>query len=271
MIKQKVIYSVTFLVIISFTLFGCKQQKQLSKTTENVCSFSELKSDILKKSESIKRVSIKGIKISIDDNSALINLKANILISKDSAILVSLSNMLGIEISRILFQPDNIILVDRINKTYKTGTYNDIYKKYNFSVNYYLLQSILFSDYSYIFNTYNYMNTSDTIKSKFNNYEINFSSNEKEINNIILFIDSKNENIIQAVLRSKENNQDLKIEYISYINYKSIYFPEIIDLDFKSKKTNLTLTLKNGTVNFQANTQIKLDIPKNYNRGSLND
>ena len=115
------------------------------------------------------------------------------------------------------------------------------------------------------------MNTSDTIKSKFNNYEINFSSNENEINNIILFIDSKNENIIQAVLRNKENNQDFKIEYISYINYKSIYFPEIIDLDFRSKKTNLTLTLKNGTVNFQANTQIKLDIPKNYNRGSLND
>ena len=56
--------------------------------------------------------------------------RGNYKIIKDSLILISIGSVLGIEGVRILFMHDSIFFVDRINKVYFSGDYND-FKRYN--------------------------------------------------------------------------------------------------------------------------------------------
>jgi len=77
-----------------------------------------------------------------DDNNNL-SFTANIRIKKDSIIWISLSPMLGIEAARGIITRDSMVLVDRLNKEYAIYDYVSLSEKFNFDLNYELIQSIL--------------------------------------------------------------------------------------------------------------------------------
>ncbi len=73
---------------------------------------------------------------------------ANIRIKKDSAIWMSISLSLGIEVARALITKDSLTIIDRIHKQYVAITYDKISDKYNFTIDYDLIQAVLLGNLS---------------------------------------------------------------------------------------------------------------------------
>jgi len=73
---------------------------------------------------------------------------ANIRIKKDSLIWMSISASLGIEGARTLITQDSMVVIDRLNKQYTVLDYKELSEKYNFQINYDLLQSVLLGNLS---------------------------------------------------------------------------------------------------------------------------
>ncbi len=82
-------------------------------------------------------------KIRYDNGHRNLSLNANIRIKKDSIIWVSLSAFLGIEVARGLITPDSMVLINRIENEYEAMNYKELSKKFNFDIDYSLIQAML--------------------------------------------------------------------------------------------------------------------------------
>ncbi|MEQ8687775.1 MAG: DUF4292 domain-containing protein [Imperialibacter sp.] len=81
-------------------------------------------------------------KINYTEGDNKINASANIRIRKDSIIWFSLTPALGIEAARGIITKDSLVVVDRLNKVYFVYTYASLSEKYNFNIDYQLLEAI---------------------------------------------------------------------------------------------------------------------------------
>lgn len=69
--------------------------------------------------------------------------RGQVRMRKDSAIWVSFSPALGIEMARLLITNDSIFYLNRINKEYFKGDYNAVNQRFGTNLDYDVLQSIL--------------------------------------------------------------------------------------------------------------------------------
>jgi len=70
------------------------------------------------------------------------NTNVNIRMKKDSVIWISVTGV-GFEVARGLITPDSIIFMDKFHKDYFVFSYEQLSKKYNFDLNFALLQSVI--------------------------------------------------------------------------------------------------------------------------------
>ncbi|MBX3164890.1 MAG: DUF4292 domain-containing protein [Bacteroidetes bacterium] len=65
---------------------------------------------------------------------------------KDSALLVSIQYLLGVEVAKVLITRDSVKFVNYVNKTYFKGDFNYISELLNANVDFDLLQAVLFGN-----------------------------------------------------------------------------------------------------------------------------
>lgn len=85
-------------------------------------------------------------RIRYNDGDQRVALNASIRMKKDSVIWISLSPILGIEVARGLITPDSVMFMDRINQEYMIYDYGALSRKFNFNLNFQLIQSLLIGD-----------------------------------------------------------------------------------------------------------------------------
>ena len=83
-------------------------------------------------------------------------LNGQIRIIKDSAIWISLTPALGIEMARFLFTPDTIRFLNRMDNTYMVKSFSYINELINTSVDYDMLQSLLTGNDFSLYDTTNF-------------------------------------------------------------------------------------------------------------------
>jgi len=248
-------------------LESCNVNKKISENS----SFTLSKADLVNKINSIKETNelilIKGAKISIEDNSGLTNLKVNFLIKMDSAILVSVSSLLGIEVSRALILKDSIKVIDRINKTYYNEKYEELERRFSISLDYLQLQSILTSDFRTLLESHTASDDKLYIADKGNiNVSISKGKTGNESIGTILKVDAAKFFINQAIILFDKGGIEYQVSYSDYININNYFFPGFLDIEFKSKKSLVRMAIQNKNIKFQPNKGLILDIPSNYIR-----
>lgn len=82
-------------------------------------------------------------KLSYIEGEKKINASAVLRIKKDSIIWFSVTPALGIEAARGVITQDSLIIVDRLNKQYFTFDYKSLSERYNFEINFSLMQAII--------------------------------------------------------------------------------------------------------------------------------
>ncbi|MCF8369073.1 MAG: DUF4292 domain-containing protein [Bacteroidales bacterium] len=130
-----------FLIIFPI-LYSCKTSRQIAKGPLKEYGadylFTKLKENELKFDWIEARFNIDLI---IDQKKT--NFKGQIRMRKDSAIWVSFSPAMGIEMARLLITTDSVKFINRLNKSYFLGDYRVVNNWLKTNVDYDVLQSIL--------------------------------------------------------------------------------------------------------------------------------
>ncbi len=124
---------------------GCTPGRSASKTTvikERSSSFVISKLE----SQKIQVPHLNGkAKIKFDDGSQKFSFNANIRIKRDTKIWINAS-FLGYEVARILFRPDSIFFINRLEKTYLSDSYHGFNQTFEMPATFGQLQDLLYGN-----------------------------------------------------------------------------------------------------------------------------
>jgi hypothetical protein len=143
--KIKLGYWLTTFAIGIF-LFSCKvQEKKNVKIRVRVKHrSSKFLVQKLKKNEfQFNTISAKAKTAIIDSSGKKTSFKTNIRIKKDSAIWLSITPMLGIEMARILITQDSVKFLNRASKEYFLGDFGYLNKLFGTELDYQMMEALL--------------------------------------------------------------------------------------------------------------------------------
>jgi len=131
-----------FALIILQILFACKSTEHAVKTDIKWKS-TQFLLEQLKRSESNYDWLSAKLSTATEINDRKFSVTIKLRIRKDSAIWMSVSPALGIELARVIITKDSLKFLNRLNSTYFTGSFNYLNRLIQTGVNFEILQSLL--------------------------------------------------------------------------------------------------------------------------------
>jgi hypothetical protein len=128
------------LLVVLTTSCKTKQKIPTGGSIKNI-NKEMLIENVINNQIDFKSLYFKKISIDLDDNGKNYSVKANMYIDKDKQIIIQL--MMLIEVARILVEPHQITVLNRIEREVYTTNFDYINKKFNIELNFNSLQSIL--------------------------------------------------------------------------------------------------------------------------------
>jgi hypothetical protein len=242
---------------------SCRAKKAITKVpdnvTTNIVETGISSPDSLSRAMQIADSPIQwfGAKVSVnsDINNQTNSFSANLRIKKDSAIWISISPALGIEVARALITPDSLKFINRINGTYFKGNYKYLNELLQIEVNFKMIQSILLG------NVYLHYSIEQYIRDR-ENTELVLSTLKKR--RIRREVDLEIPQILtQEIWFSSVQNKIVRMEMQDYrpvrkftVNY--LQFEKVDDLSLPNKLI----------ISAQADKQVKIDLE--YSRMTIN-
>ena len=187
-------------------------------------------------------------KFRYDDGKNNLKATAHIRIKKDSLIWMSISATLGIEAARVMIAKDSMMVIDRLNKQYTILNYQDLSEKYNFRIDYDLLQSVLLGNLS------SPIEKEDKVTKQPSHFLVLQDRGDVRMENYISLETMKLE---RAQWLDIPTNNTLTINYTNFQMIDQAIFPYENQIILKYKGTGTT----------SKNTQINID----YNKAEVTD
>lgn len=130
------------IICITLVLFSCKSSQRASRKPLEGEKTSFLLAQMDESQLQFKTLSAKaGISFFVNDRKTTFNV--NLRMFSDSAIWISITPLLGIEMARVLITKDSVKVIDRLDKQYFLGNFDYINKKFNLDIEFAVLQSLL--------------------------------------------------------------------------------------------------------------------------------
>lgn len=140
---------------------------------------------------------------------------ANIRIQKDSVIWVSFSPGLGIEAVRVLITRDTVFYLDKINKEYAGLNFRDLSQKFDFDLNFQLVQSVILGDLIYPYDREKVVKTSSF-----------YSYNRQEgIFNFENYIGSRTMKLEKVQVKDTVSGNSISVNYSEFQLLEGQVFP----------------------------------------------
>ena len=212
-----------------------------------------------------KYLSLKS-KIQFHNGEKQMGSSANIRIQKGEKVWVSVTPFIGIEAVRILFTPDSLVYLNKLDKNYQVFDYSTLSKKYNTEINYETIEAFLVGNMPYE------RSNKDKIDREETKFEIIQKRDDLRIINEIdpVFLKLKKLHI------QKQNSKNFLS--LNYSNFKSIdkggkkkqenYFPFQLLLDLVYYQNNELISgqvsFTHHRVNMEDNLRFPFKISKKY-------
>ncbi|NND07273.1 MAG: DUF4292 domain-containing protein [Saprospiraceae bacterium] len=135
-------FSIIVSILVVLTLLGCSASKKLSTVDAIKEKSSDYVLNAVQKGALTPDYLNARAKIKFDDGSTRISFNANIRIKRDSMIWMNAS-ILGYEAARLLFRPDSIFMINRLEKSYVKDRYESIDSLFDVPVSFTQLQDLL--------------------------------------------------------------------------------------------------------------------------------
>ncbi len=243
--SNRLVY-IFLLVLIS--LFACKsRQKTVTTDFGRIKHISDKNLiDSLEKNEfQFNVLSAKASVKFIDDKET--SFKAHIRVKKDSAIWVSITPLLGIEMARVLITKDSVMFLNRIDKQYFVGTFDYINNKFGTNLDYQMLEAVIVGNsiefekeekdiianvdkkkHAYYISTEKKRKVRKDLKKDKNKL--------KELTQAI-WLSPETFKIIELVLSTPKSDHSLVSKYSDFMELENNSFPQKIDVTLISEKT----------------------------------
>ena len=241
------------IIVLSSFIAGCSKKSNISKfSRKNKLEVQNFDFTYLNS----------RAKVRYDDGSKRINLNANIRIKKDSIIWVSLSPVFGIEVARGIITPDSLVLVNRIDQEYEVHNYQSLSKKFNFNIDFELIQSMLLG------NMPQGIANRDKLKKENDQFLIKQLIGSYSIEN---YISPETMKLQKVFIEEVPTHNTLHFEYDNFnIVEKSVVpFSSNILLSYNSEtsKSYTKIDIDHSRINLQKeNLSFPFDIPEKYDR-----
>ena len=273
-----------WLFSLLFLFFSCKAPKEVIKEKVKLEHFST--KELLEKLElnefEFETLSTKADITFIDEKET--SFKANLRIRKDSAIWMSITPALGIEMARVLITKDSVLFMDRIHNKYFVGDFAFINKTFDVDMDYSMLEALLVGN-SMEFEKNEKIRTSIDRKKDF--YFIGTERKRKVKRDIkkelkkdkeviknqsqILWVYPETFKIAELMLIDPEKNQSLNG---LFTNHKTVtnsndtlvqeqFFPFNLSFNIESKK-NLKIEVEYNKVTLNKELNLSFKIPEKY-------
>ncbi|MBA3662849.1 MAG: DUF4292 domain-containing protein [Bacteroidetes bacterium] len=200
------------------------------------------------------------------------NFDIRLKIRKDSAILISIQYLLGLQVAKVLITKDSVKFVDYIHKNYFVGDFNYINDLLNADLDYDVLQAVLFGNSAEFHDEENKLKPvtdrqnchyllSTERKRRLRKIKQGDSDLKKALQTITLNPD--NFKIIKNEFIDPSTNRSFTADYRNFTQKDSVYAPYLVDIDIQAEKK---ARVKIEYVRIEKNTPQKLDlnIPAKY-------
>jgi hypothetical protein len=208
------------LLIVLLSLFSCN--RKITNTFEK---------DLVIDSFDFHYLTAKAkIKYQSDGNS--LSATANIRISKDSLIWMSVSPGLGVEAARVLIQKDSIFFIDRINKKFFTGNIPALSEKYKFDFSYEILESVIIGNLIYPYSKEDLVNLPGGVSYIQRKENVVFNN----------FIGSKSRKLERLLVTDLNTNSSISVNYGNFQMVGEEIFPYDIEAKLEYEKSEKSKT-----------------------------
>jgi len=129
-----------FVVLVLVSVLGCNQK---------LTSIFDIAGDRIVVNEADFDYLSAKAKISFEDGAKNISGVANIRMRKDSVLWISLSPGFGVEVVRAMVTIDSAFVIDKINKKFLSFSFESLSKKFDFDLNFNLIQSVILGNLIY--------------------------------------------------------------------------------------------------------------------------
>ncbi len=289
MIKRIHLFSTATLslILLMFLMVGCKHHKKTLKT-EHVLVSETI--DTLNQKCKLDYKSAKTLSKHVKENEFIFDwafAKANVQsliddkeenfdikvrMRKDSAMLISIQYVLGLEVAKVLITRDSVKFVNYIQKTYFKGDFNYINELIHADVDYDLLQAVLFG------NSADFQDEETKLKpvaDRANCHYLLSTERKRRLRKIqtgsaeikdalqTLTLNPDNYKIITNEFIDPTTNRRFIANYSNFTQKDSVYAPYHVDIDIMAQKK---ANLKIDYVRIEKNTpqKLSLNIPAKY-------
>jgi len=202
----------------------------------------------------------------VDNQSNSFN--ANLRMKIDSAIWMSISPALGIEVARAYITRDSLKFINRINGTYFSGNYAYLNNLLQIELNFNMIQSILIGNAYLHYTVENYVSAKDEqglILSTLKKRKIRRGS-ELELPQILtqeIWYSPSHKKIIRMEMQDYRPIRKFSVVYPSFATEQEIKVPARMLIQAQAEKqVSIDLSFSRITVNQELN--LPFSIPKNY-------
>ncbi|MFW5803757.1 MAG: DUF4292 domain-containing protein [bacterium] len=215
--------TIVFFFLCVFVLMGCKKNNEKDNIKpERISKILDLLED---SNNEYNTLFIKKYNMKYNDNNVKHSAKGYIKNIKDSVIMISVIPTLGIEMARVYFYQDSIILVNKLERIENHYTYNYFQKMIGLKIDLDIIQKLIINN----FVLYGNVNKKE-LKGK---TEVVNNMHKMIIENEIIqeiLINGSNYKLKELYLIGKNRN-NMKITYDDYKEFQGIDIPR--DLEFK--------------------------------------
>ncbi len=134
-------------VLAIFALVACHSSKEAGRGAESVTSKAQAelyKQRIVEQKQNVSALTAK-VRVSLDALGKDISLNGSLRMKRNEVVQLSLS-MLGFELGKMEFTPEDVLVLDRINKQYVRCRYDEIAFLKSAELDFYALQSLFWDE-----------------------------------------------------------------------------------------------------------------------------
>ncbi len=275
--------NIIFLITLFFMLFSsCNVSKQTIKEEKpkktRQISLKKLQNNVESAYLDFNYLQLKfSAKVKLDQKKYF--LKGQLRIKKDSLIWMNLSHT-GIPIAKMVFLPDTIKFLNRINSEYFYGGYEFFEKMFGLDINYNYFQSIFTNE------LFTYPDQEDVLGLKKGNYKNNIDSNQyclqslknrkirrklkkrKGTDLIVqkIYILPETFKISSIFINEFSQDRTLSIKYSDHYLIDEKLFPEKINFVLKNDTNNVELSIKYTKITNNKKLKFPFKIPEKYSK-----
>lgn len=265
MMINKRILIITGLLMMIFV--SCKQQEKIArKKFQSIRTDEEIEKLIFTGNDEIKTIKLAKIKFKISINDESYESGGNIAILKDSLIIISVVPLMGFEIARIYCLKDNILVLNRPDKTYYYSPYEKKIGPYYVMGEFNDLESIL-TGRAFIYRGESMSGQLKKKSIKESGYiKYFFEMHEKNFVKSLQKITVREENLLMEKneISDYKNHFGLFINYMQFKTTGHFVLPDEISIIANNADDRININISIGSVTINEAINANIVIPEKY-------